>query len=516
MKPDPTKQMTQAKLNEKHPRYAENIEDWQLFSVVYESGKALVDAALYRYAFEEQATHDDRVKGGYLFNPGKAIINVFNYYLTEQTTNRELAGLTEDPLWQLFAKDCDLKNTDYEDFINEGQKEASIEGAVGMLCNKPPNPGGTEATAIEGGIYPYFALYTLINIYDWEFARNKETHRYELIYLKLREDDGTYHIWYPDKWEIWRFNTTGDKKDLKPVKIDDGLNDLDEIPFIWMMNVRRSVCYYLGISDLVEIGPIVCSIVRDLSEGQEIILMAGHPMLRLPMEQNTDDAPVVTAELDEDGEGNQPTSPRTVHYFNSEHGESGKPDWMPTEILEPITAVLNWIDRKIAHCYEVALLSGIHGQRSGSSGESGLKLRYEFQQLFSVLSKKSDNMTEAELSLIRLWLKWRGKSDLFKDIKITRPKEFSLDDLSVALNNIFTSARNVISKTFRIQAMNKAAALTLPDMDDETRTTINEEHQANTPDMPPLFDPEKDDARNQSGDPGGLVRPGDQANQNQS
>jgi hypothetical protein len=514
MKPDPTKEMTKAMLDEKHPRYAENYDDWELFAVVYESGKALIEKALYRYAFEEQATHDDRVKGGYIFNPGKAIVNVFNYYLTEQTTNRELGGLTEDPLWQLFAKDCDLKNTDYDDFMNGGQKESSVSGAAGILCNKPPNPGGTEASAMENGIYPYFALYTLINIYDWEFVRNPITHRLELVYLKLREEDGTYHFWYPDKWEIWRFNTTGDKKDLKPVKTESGVNDLGEIPFVWMVNVKRSVCHYLGTSDLVEIGRIVCSVIRDLSEGQEIVVMAGHPMLRLPMEENTDNSPVSDTELEEDGGGSQPTSPRTVHYFNSELGESAKPDWMPTEILEPLTAILNWIDRKIAHCYEIALLSGIHGQRTGGSGESGLKLRYEFQQLFSVLSKKSDNMTEAELSLIRLWLKWRKKENLFKEIKITRPKEFSLDDLSVALNNIFTSARNVISKTFRIEAMNKAAVLTLPDLDDEKRIKINEEHEANTPDLPPLFDPEKDDSRNQSGDIGD-VRPGDQANLNQ-
>lgn len=525
MKPDPTKEMTKAILDEKHPLYSDNVEDWQEFRIVYDSGRELIRTALFKYAFEKQSTHDDRLKDGYVFNPGKAIVNVFNYYLTEQLANRELGGLSEDDLWKMFKKDCDLKGTDYDDFLNEGQKQASVAGAVGILCNKPPNPGGTEATAIKEGIYPYFALYTLENIYDWEFQRNKITHRPELVYLKLREEDGTYHFWYPDVWEIWRFETQGASKDTKPQKIDDGQNSLGEIPFIWMINVRRGMYHYLGISDLVEIAPIVTSVARDLSEGQEVIKMAGHPMLRLPMEENTDDASVSEAEIEAhidyegdeviSGGGAQQSSPRTVHYYNAEHGEAGKPDWMPTEILEPITAILNWIDRKVSHCYEVALLSGIHGQRSGEAAESGLKLRYEFKQLFSVLSKKSNNMTEAELSLIYLWLKWRGKPELFKEVKVERPKEFSLDDLSVALNNIFTSARNVISKTFRVKAMNKAAYITLPDLDDESKKKIEAENEENTPDLPPLFDSKKDDARNQSGSPPGGARPADQANLNQ-
>jgi hypothetical protein len=524
MKPDPNKEMTKDMLDEKHPLYLENREDWHLFSTVYESGKALIDEALFQYNFELQGTHADRVKEGYVFNPGRAIVTVFNYYLTEQVANRELAGLTNDPLWQMFEHDCDLKGTDYNDFIDEAQKQASICGAAGILCNKPPNPGGTEATAIKIGAYPYLALYTLQNVYDWEFERDPVTHRPMLSYLKLREEDDTYHFWYPDRWEIWQFNVEGNNKDLKPKKIEEGENPLVQIPFTWMINIRRGVYYYLGVSDLVEIARIVCSITRDLSEGQEIIKMAGHPMMLLPMEENTDDAHVDEAEIEAainmtddeimSGGGGQASSPRTVHYFNAEHGEAGKPGWMPTEIFEPLQAILGWIDRKIDHCYEVALLSGIHGQRSGEGAESGLKLRYEFKQLFSVLSKKSNNMTEAEYSILKFWLIWRGKEDLLESIKIDRPKQFSLDDLAVALNNIFTSCRNVISKTFRVKAMNRAAEITLPDMDDETRKKMNTEHMKYTPDVPPLYDPDKDDPRNQAGDPGD-VRPADQANLNQ-
>ena len=501
-------EMTKEILNQKSLLYEENIDDWNLFTTVFESGKNLIDYALFKYEFEKTTTHEDRLKDGFIFNPGRGIINVFNFYLTETEPVRELGKLDEDELWKMFIKDSDLKGTNYDDLLNEGQKMASVNGAVGILVNKPMNPGGSVASAIKYGIYPYLALYSLQNIYEWKFERNKETHRVELTFLKLREEDGTYHFWYKDRWEIWRYEPRGEHKDDKPKKIDEGDNPLGEIPFFWMINLKRSANWYLGTSDLVEIARIVCSIARDLSNGQEVIKMAGFPMLRLPMMENKESMPIGDAESEEDGD--QESSPRTVHYFPPDFGEAGKPDWMPTEIFEPIQAVLMWIDAKITQCFQIALLSGIHGQRSGESAESGLKLRYEFKQLFSVLSKKSDNITEAELSILKFWLKWSAKEELFSKIKVTRPKKFSLDDLAVALNNIFVACRNVVSKTFRVQAMDQAAEYTLPNMSDETREKIHNENEANTPDMPPLFESQKDDLRNQSGDPGDLVRPADE------
>jgi hypothetical protein len=52
-------------------------------------------------------------------------------------------------------------------------------------------------------------------------------------------------------------------------------------------------------------------------------------------------------------------------------------------------------------------------------------------------------------------------------------------------------------------------------MDDKTKKEIEAENEANTPDLPPLFDQDKDDSRNQSGSPPGGARPADEANLNQ-
>ena len=315
----------------------------------------------------------------------------------------------------------------------------------------------------------------------------------ELSYLKLYEEDGSYLLWWQDKWERWEIQ----KKTNTPEMTSTGINSLNEIPFVWMPNIKRMVSSYLGVSDIVDVSRIVSSIIRNLSCGEEILKLAGFPMMRIPMERD------VSTDTDDDDE-TQDVGPRVVHQFDPTMGADGKPDWMPTEIYEPIQAILDWINKKADECYRVSHLSGIQGQRTSNEAQSGLALRYSFQQLFSVLKKKSDNMTESELQIIRLWMKWQKKE--FKDVTVTRSKEFSIDDLAVELDNAFTSMRNMVSKTYRVRMQEKVSRHTLPDLTKEDREAVSRETKTNTPDQIPLHD---DSARYETGG-GKKVRPADQ------
>lgn len=190
-------------------------------------------------------------------------------------------------------------------------------------------------------------------------------------------------------------------------------------------------------------------------------------MMRKPMRRDGEDAP------------EDQTGPRAVQEFDPELGDKGKPDWMESVILEPVESILKWIDRKTDEIYRVAHLSGVHGQRkSNNEVASGLAMRYEFQQLTSVLGKKSHSMCEAEKQIVRFWLMWQNKFDLFKEIKITRSKSFSVDDLSISLDNLIKSMKEVISKTFRQEAQIAMTRMTLPDLKDSIRVQIESEIQS--------------------------------------
>ena len=474
--------MTKAELDKKNEQYKQNIDDWKRYELVWRSGRKLLEAAIKRHERESYDNYVNRLSDGYAFNFGKSIIDIYNFYLNEKKVIRELPGLKDDKQWMMFEKDADLNGTNYNVLIDEAQKFSSVYGSFGILVNKAGGEMGTLAAEITNRIYTYYALYSLPNIYDWRFERDPMTHRRKLVYLKLKEPGKNYLIWEPDKWEQW---TIGEKS-TTPVLKDHGDNQLGEIPFVWMQNIRDFVNPEMGSSDLVDIADIVMSIIQNLSCGEEMIKLAGFPIMREPMEADS-------GGLDLDDEESE-TGPRAVKQFNPEHGANAKPDWMPTEILEPVDATLKWIDRKTDEIYRIAHLSGVHGQRkSNNEVASGMALRYEFSQLNQVLNAKSTNQSEAELQCLRLWLKWQDKEQLFDKIDIHRSTEFSIDDLSIALENAITAYNRVLSRTFRKRVSQKIVEHVLPDLSQTDKEAIHAELEDNLPEQTELLESKSSD-----------------------
>ena len=473
--------MNREELEEKHPLYVDNIDSWNFYRLAYDGGRPFVEEAIVQHPLESNKNYLTRLEEGICFNYSAAIIDLFNFYLTERAPSRHLRGLEKDIQWIMFEKDADLCGTDFDTYLNNTQKISSVYGSAGVLVNKPNSNSQNLADEINNTIYPYCATYTLSTIYDWLFKRNPVTNRPELVYLKLKETEpGRYTIWTKDSWETWELpdeedsidpNTGGSarrrssafKKDSAS-RIEAGANVLGEIPFVWMPNIKNIYNPYLGISDIREISYITASIIRNLSHGEEVIKFAGFPMLRVPMEKDG-----------EEGGNSDPVGVRAVQEFPPDN-PNAKPDWMETAIAEPIDAVLRWIDRKVDETYRVAHLSGVHGQRkSNNEVSSGLALRYEFQQLNSVLLQKSNNMLETEQNIIRLWLKWQSKEERMNDIEIIRSAHFSIDDLSINLENIIKTMASVQSKTFKIKAQKQLSKVALPDLTDSDFKEIEKE-----------------------------------------
>lgn len=447
-------------LQETHEKYDENIDDWIFYSLAYEGGKNFIEEAITQNPRESHANYQSRLNDAVNFNFAQSIIDLYNFYLVEKDPIRDLYTLTEDTQWQMFTKDTDLYGTNYNVILNESQKLSSIFGSVGFLVDKHNNPNvRSVADEIRLGIYPYLSVYTLPNILDWRFGRNKFTGRPELQYLKLKGENNIYYLWWPGRWEKWTYDS---EKDQMAIQIDANVNPLGEIPFIWMPNLTRLSNPFIGISDLVDISRIVASICRNISSGEEVIKYAGFPIMRKPF-------------LEEGEESEDVTGVRSIEEFPPDNPDA-KPDWMESVVLEPIEAILKWVDRKTDEIYRVAHLSGVHGQRkSNNEVASGLALRYEFQQLTSVLSKKANNMNEAEQKIIYYWLKWQKKEHLFDEVKIKRSKNFSVDDLSIQLDNLIKSMEQVISSTFKKRIQQAIAKQALPDIPEADKKLIHDE-----------------------------------------
>lgn len=454
-----------------HPLHEAKTAEWELYERVAHGGKALVEYALRKNPRESNANFQERLQDACAFNLGKSIIEIYNFYLSQNTATRKLP-MTGDAFWKMFETDVDHRGTDYENFWIQAHRFASIYGSVGILVNKPPSVGKTEVEDLESGIYPYYSLYLPHNIMNWEFLFDPQSHRYELSKLILREVDGSRTIWRKHRWERWKVEYTGHTP--KAELLYWGYNILGEIPFVWLQNIHHATEYPLGVSDLADIALIVCSVVNNISCGEEVIKFAGFPMLRLPREREGD-----FIEYDD----KQPVGVRSVLEYDPSLGDAGKPDWMPTKIKEPVEAILMWIAKKNEEILRLSHLSGMYGQQVSSHGRttSGLALRYEFSKLQSVLMAKSASLTEAEYNACAFWLKWRGLGELIHEVSISRGNQFNLDELAVSLENAANAMAIVNSKRFRELVQERIVKNTTPDISPDDVNFIIREIQENAP-----------------------------------
>jgi len=456
-------------LRQAHSHHEENVGLWNYYRMAYDGGKPFIEAALGgRHPRESTENYMARLADGILINYNAAIIDIFNYYLTEKTPLRDLTklGLGNDDQWKMFLKSCDYNGTDFNNFINDCHRDASVCGTVGVLVTKPKSDVLTIAEEKKYRIYPYLVAYAAKDIIDWRYGKHSVSGVPCLTYLKLRESSDNqkiqrYLVWTLDSWTFYEVSkdTIGNEQ---VVTVDSGVNTFNEIPFVWLANIRVAGNRAHGKSDLVDVAPIVASIVRNISSGDEIIKFAGFPIFKEPM--------VPEGQIDND---ETEVGPTAVKHFYKEYGEPG---WIETAVLEPISAILSWINFKADELYRAVHLSGVHGQRkSANSQASGIALRYEFQQLKTVLGRKADSIAEAERQIIRFWCKWQGRDFNEEDIDVRRSKEFSVDDLAMDLENMIVSMKAVVSEKFRVLVQKKIARRTLVDMSDLDHKVVESE-----------------------------------------
>lgn len=462
-------------LLEKHEDYMANIKDWTFYGASYDGGKKFIDMVIKQHTRESSENFNKRKEDAVYINFPREIIDIFSFYLNEKPVLRELGSLDKNKLWSMFKDDCDMEGTDFNVFMNKIEVLASIYGSVGVLVDKPVGDGKSiysRQDEISNGIYPYCSIYSRPNIFDWEYRRNKETGRMDLIYLKLMEDDGTITRWYRDKRESWAFPVDDQGRELDPVLVDVWENWLGEIPFAIVENLKHASKKYIGISDIVEISRLAASIMRNFSHGEEVIEWAAFPMFLEPYEPDDSDMPGAGGEQTEVGV-------TAVKQFDPENPQA-KPEWLKSEVMEPMTALIQWIDKKIDLIFQMAHLSGVHAVEKSKEARSAVALRMEFNQLWSVLSNKADNMNEAELKIIYYWMMWQKEKDLYENVKVYRSKDFSVDDLSQSIFNIKESMKLVVSKLYNTLGQKKIVKMVLPDTPPNEVETIFNEIDANS------------------------------------
>ena len=433
-------------LKETHFLYDANIEEWNLRKLAYDGGKPFIEYALNQHTREEDEAFSQRVEEAYGFNYCSSIVNLLNFFLCATPPQRAAGAIAKRDDYLAFMVNCDLYNTNFDFFLTEAQKMSAVFSTVGILVDKPSGEHNIE----DPTVHPYLSLYTPQNILDWKFVKKPGTNAYELDFVKLKDDFHNILIWDKEKWINYELN----EKEDKIIDTKEGVNPLEVVPFLWMPNIRTIQYPYIGLSDIVDVTRINAALIRGLSECEETMKYCAFPILRMPDE----------IEQVSDPSGEEVVVGRdAVLSFNPEYANA-KPDWLETDVLNPVRAHLEWMDRMVDEAYRSVLLSSMIQQRDKAQSKSGKLLRAEYVQLNSVLSKKANSMIESEKQIIKLFAMWQNCEELYDEYSISPTKQFSIDDLETELEYTFNAVEKINSDTFRHEVFVKIVNELLPNL----------------------------------------------------
>ncbi|OGQ64199.1 MAG: hypothetical protein A3I81_10985 [Deltaproteobacteria bacterium RIFCSPLOWO2_02_FULL_55_12] len=130
----------------------------------------------------------------------------------------------------------------------------------------------------------------------------------------------------------------------------------------------------------------------------------------------------------------------------------------------------------IEEIYRIAKLGGVRSVEDYGGARSGAAIELEYQQLYSTLSEKADNIEQAEAKVLELWAKWEGRSF---DGCIDYPDDFSVRDVDKELQNAFKAQGAAVgSSTFRKEIQKRIVRSVLPKAGDEVMDKICVEIEA--------------------------------------
>ncbi|MBI5236007.1 MAG: phage portal protein [Deltaproteobacteria bacterium] len=442
--------MTREELERKHPDYESCIDDWHTFIRSYFGGRLYKEAGyLLQHPFESNANYGRRRATSYYYNYCGPIVDIFVSHLFRKEAQRDYGTLAENPLFQSFLRDADLEGNTFKHFIREAQRFAAVYGRVSILVDRPAIEAQTMAHAIERDLRPYATLITPENLLDWGFER-ADNGRVVMAMAKIKEGEGATRIWTSHSWELWR----ADKDEA--VLVDAGEHGLGEVPIVHLYNKRSGVRMW-GISDIQDIVDINKNIYYLCSDAKEIIENTAFPMLAMPYGRG--------------GAQEKEVGPKNILQFDPAE-PNARPYWLEAP-HSSLSEIREWVRQDICEIYRIAKLGGVKSVEEYSGARSGAAIELEYQQLYSVLSEKADNLEQAEANVCDLWARWEGGAF---DGVIDYPDDFSVRDLDRELENaIKAQSANVESSTFKKELNKKIADAVLTKIDAETMARIKAE-----------------------------------------
>lgn len=171
-----------------HPLYDRNIEDWNLYRLVYEGGSRFINTYLQKFS-KLESDPDFETRKSITYNPSyaEAAVNDVKNSIFQRMIDISREGGTQKYQDAVSGKNggVDLIGSSMNYFI--GQKilpEMLTMRKVGVYVDMPPTDGMTLLDVEQHGARPYLYIYEAENIQNWIADYTAEPNEYTCILLR--------------------------------------------------------------------------------------------------------------------------------------------------------------------------------------------------------------------------------------------------------------------------------------------------------------------------------------------
>ena len=428
---------------------------------------------LRKYLGEDQAPGSQyvmRLLSTALDNHFASVISIYRSQLFRVNPERKLGLAGEYYSADQFIEDCDLDETDLNDFMRDVNDTLMTFGSVWICVDKPTYRAQTRAEEISLGIRPYVTQYTPLQVLDWSYEQQPNG-RYELTYVKIREAVLDTHdvirVWTPEvvyeyhceRSQFAQVATNNIDIGTMPVdtmlvdysritKTIEYVNPLGRVP-VFAATLGKSRQRGVGATPEMEaVADIQRSIYNLCSELEQSIRINSHPSL-----VKTEDT------LAAAGAGSIINMPANL------------PGDLKPFLLQPSTSTVDSILAAIKYHTEaidrLTNLSSVRGQRT----LSGVAMEVEQQTLNAKMNAMAAGLERIEYKIWTLFFAW-NQVEVPEDFEVTYMKEFNLRDKDREIARIKEGMSLVPNSLYQAEAQREIVGLTLED--DETVEAIQQ------------------------------------------
>lgn len=486
-----------ALISQEHPRYIEWKETWKLLGHIYEGDGPFLDGdGLVAHPREIVYATDpvtgevdtSEIKGftakfyrrqkiARYENFAQTIVDTFVAYLFAKPISRvvgeESADKKRHPL-EDWWDDVDGEGTSMSDWMQARQILANVFGHVWIIMDRERVTGPAVSRAAQGR--PILRSYVPLDVPDWLCPGNKPVavkvveavERKSLFSSTLASKDQgdsatdrsglqvQYRIWDREQWALY---------DQDGGAVTSGPHGFPECPVVVLYSNRRARIPLIGRSLLGD-GKLFQDHYNLLSELRELLRGQTFSMLHIGLaeEEQVDEA--------RQRLGNH-AGVDNVIYTKGGAGYVAPPDGPAGVYAQTISD----LERKMYR------LVGLPWEGDSGVGETADSRRLKAMDLNRFLAKQASECEVAEYAIARLWfLATYGEAGEARfdssEVSISYPDEFHTEAILDVVNNARATISLGLGRTADKETKKRALPVLLPDLDIETKKTIEAEIEA--------------------------------------